>query len=121
MFPSLVNCCTIDWFTEWPEEALIGVGKGQLNDYAVEFNFTQDLDKIVEMCKTAHKSVENISIQFSQELRRFNYVTPTSFLELLTMFKTVNRDKRTELIFAINRLKSGLDKLIAANVAVAEM
>ena len=28
MFPSLVNCCTIDWFTEWPEEALVGVGKG---------------------------------------------------------------------------------------------
>jgi len=28
MFPSLVNCCTINWFTEWPEEALIGVGKG---------------------------------------------------------------------------------------------
>jgi dynein heavy chain len=33
MFPSLINCCTIDWFTEWPEEALIGVGKGQLVDY----------------------------------------------------------------------------------------
>ena len=30
MFPSLVNCCTIDWFTEWPEEALEGVGRGQL-------------------------------------------------------------------------------------------
>ena len=28
MFPSLVNCCTIDWFTEWPEEALVGVGRG---------------------------------------------------------------------------------------------
>ena len=25
MFPSLVNCCTIDWFTEWPGEALLGV------------------------------------------------------------------------------------------------
>jgi len=28
MFPSLVNNCTLDWFTEWPEEALLGVGKG---------------------------------------------------------------------------------------------
>lgn len=25
MFPSLVNCCTIDWFFEWPEEALLSV------------------------------------------------------------------------------------------------
>jgi len=27
-FPSLVNNCTIDWFSEWPEEALLGVGRG---------------------------------------------------------------------------------------------
>ena len=37
------------------------------------------------------------------------------------MFKNVNKEKRNELRFSINRLKSGLDKLIAANVAVAEM
>lgn len=36
MFPSLINNCTIDWFTEWPEEALLGVGKGQLVDYEEE-------------------------------------------------------------------------------------
>lgn len=36
MFPALVNCCTIDWFTEWPEEALINVGRGQLIDYEEE-------------------------------------------------------------------------------------
>ena len=27
MFPSLVNCCTIDWFTEWPKEALLSVAE----------------------------------------------------------------------------------------------
>jgi dynein heavy chain, axonemal len=32
MFPSLVNCCTLDWFTDWPDEALIGVGRGQIID-----------------------------------------------------------------------------------------
>ena len=25
MFPSLVNCCTINWFTDWPQEALFAV------------------------------------------------------------------------------------------------
>jgi dynein heavy chain len=23
MFPGLVNCTTMDWFTEWPEDALL--------------------------------------------------------------------------------------------------
>jgi dynein heavy chain len=27
MFPSLVNCCTIDWFTEWPRDALLSVAR----------------------------------------------------------------------------------------------
>lgn len=27
MFPSLVNCCTIDWFLPWPTEALLSVAK----------------------------------------------------------------------------------------------
>lgn len=27
MFPSLVNCTTIDWFTEWPKEGLLSVGQ----------------------------------------------------------------------------------------------
>ena len=30
MFPSLINCCTIDWFTSWPAEALLNVAKGSM-------------------------------------------------------------------------------------------
>jgi dynein heavy chain len=37
------------------------------------------------------------------------------------MFRNVNREKRTELKNSINRLKSGLDKLVAANLAVSDM
>lgn len=31
-FPSLVNCCTIDWFNEWPAEALESVATMFLNE-----------------------------------------------------------------------------------------
>lgn len=31
-FPSLVNCCTIDWFNEWPAEALESVATIFLNE-----------------------------------------------------------------------------------------
>lgn len=30
MFPSLVNCTTIDWFSNWPTEALYSVALGLL-------------------------------------------------------------------------------------------
>ncbi len=81
MFPSLVNCCTLDWFSEWPVDALIGVGMGQMNDQAEELGIESNLSLIVEMFKNIHKSVEKISIRYLQELRRHNYVTPTSYLE----------------------------------------
>ena len=32
MFPSLVNCTTIDWFTEWPHDALEKVASKFLED-----------------------------------------------------------------------------------------
>ena len=32
MFPSLVNCCTIDWFSAWPEDALFSVAHRLLSD-----------------------------------------------------------------------------------------
>lgn len=95
MFPSLVNCCTIDWFTEWPDEALIGVGKGSLQDYEEELGLQGQLDIMVEMFKRIHKSVEVITIKFKEEIRRYNYVTPTSFLELLNLFRKFLSEKRT--------------------------
>ena len=43
MFPSLVNCTTIDWFTEWPHDALEKVASKFLED--------MDMDDEVNMTK----------------------------------------------------------------------
>ena len=121
MFPSLINCSTLDWFTEWPEEALIGVGKGQLIEFEQELEIEKQSNELVEMFKRVHKSVEKVSVRFVQELRRYNYVTPTSYLELLNMFRSVLTQKRTELKSMIQRLVNGLEKLKQANEAVEVM
>ena len=121
MFPSLVNCCTIDWFTEWPEEALIGVGKGAIVDVAMELGIENLSDRLVEMFKRIHKSVEKISVKFVQELRRYNYVTPSSYLEQLNLFKSILSEKQNDLKKSITRLGNGLDKLKEANEAVTQM
>lgn len=51
-FPSLVTCCTLDWFSEWPEEALLGVGKGQIVASGIELGAS--LNKCVETFKFIH-------------------------------------------------------------------
>jgi dynein heavy chain len=33
MFPSLVNCCTLNWVTSWPEHALKSVAKRFLEKF----------------------------------------------------------------------------------------
>ena len=48
-------------------------------------------------------------------------MTPTSYLELLTMYKQILALKRKEVGFQTNRLKSGLEKLESANTEVEEM
>ena len=57
MFPSLVNCCTIDWFSEWPLEALDSVANTFLADVAKSFEDPKALGAVVESCVFIHQSV----------------------------------------------------------------
>lgn len=51
MFPSLVNCCTIDWFEKWPEDALLSVAQNNL----IKLNNPDVVDNLSKMCVIVHK------------------------------------------------------------------
>lgn len=59
--------------------------------------------------------------RFLDELRRTNYVTPTSYLELLATFKKVLVFKRKEVGDAKMRLEKGLNVLYEASIEVANL
>lgn len=88
MFPSLVNCCTIDWFVDWPQEALESVAANSLksleNDELVK--------KLSPMCYTIHESVSKMTLRYYEEMRKHYYVTPSSYLEMLKQYLTLLDD-----------------------------
>ena len=58
-----------------------------------------------------HQTVVKESLKYKEEQGRFNYVTPTSYLELLSIFSKIFGSKKNELIQSRKRTKTGLDKV----------
>nr|VZI05919.1 unnamed protein product [Spirometra erinaceieuropaei] len=120
-FPALVSCCTIDWYSEWPDEALESVGMRALRD-VTELNVPDEiLTGIVKMCQEIHQSAVRNTARCLSELGRHNYVTPTSFLELLGAFTKMYSLKLNEIVTARDRTKIGLDKLLYTETFVAKL
>jgi dynein heavy chain len=51
MFPSLVNRCTIDWFVDWPQEALVSVAQDALNPLGDE----ELVSNLANICVIMHE------------------------------------------------------------------
>ena len=117
-FPSLVNCCTIDWFQAWPEDALEIVAQRFLED--VELS-DEHRNGVVEICKNFHESTRMLSARFVDELNRHNYVTPTSYLELIYTYKNLLGKCRDKVAYQKKRYTVGLEKLDSARSQVSQM
>lgn len=124
MFPSLVNCTTIDWFGEWPQEALDSVAHSYFAD--LELGVAQGchdtvLQDVCNVCVHIHRSIGAASARCYEELRTHIHVTPTSYLELLSMVMRLLDEKRMQICKGKQRLEVGLEKLASTAVQVEQM
>ncbi|KAJ8670787.1 hypothetical protein QAD02_002046 [Eretmocerus hayati] len=139
-YPALINCTSIDWFHEWPAEALLEVANKFLMNLDFTLTITGDSrpedeetglspamlqDKvrndIASTFSLIQDSVSQYSRRMSLEMKRFNYVTPTNFLELVSGYKRMLGEKRDELLGQANKLRGGLFKLDDTREKVNEM
>ena len=84
MFPSIVNCTTIDWFLPWPNDALASVAH-----YFLEEVELPERDGIVDIWVDMQVRARLLTQKYLEEHRRYYYVTPTSYLELIKAFKSL--------------------------------
>ncbi|XP_069092738.1 dynein axonemal heavy chain 6 isoform X2 [Pleurodeles waltl] len=119
MFPSLVNCCTIDWFVQWPREALLSVSKTFFTN--IDLGKEEMKEKFSAISVEIHISVTEMAERYYAELRRRYYTTPTSYLELINLYLSMLGEKRKQLVSSRDRVKNGLNKLLETNVLVDKM
>lgn len=74
---------------------------------------------MVSVCKYFQESVRELSAGYYATLRRHNYVTPTSYVELILTFKTLLNRKREEVDTMKTRYLVGLEKLEFASSQVS--
>ncbi|XP_058067045.1 dynein axonemal heavy chain 12 [Anopheles bellator] len=118
LYPSLVNCCTIDWFDAWPEDALQKVAE----KYMKELNVAAEVKRsIVVLCQRFHVIARDVAAEFTAETGRITYVTSASYLELIKSFRNLTQHHQTEITNNKLRYLGGLDKLSAAADAVSKM
>ena len=139
-YPSLVSSTTMDWFHKWPEAALTEVAERFLEnvsltkaegsaDAAAAASGAGDKagaaeasmrSAVAQTFATVHSSVVTASARMELELKRYNYVTPTNYLELVKGYRELLAEKRAALGAQRDKLASGLAKLDAAREEVAE-
>ena len=118
-FPSLVSCCAIDWFSEWPRDGLQAVAKAQL--LPVDFDTDEVRAAVEETCCAMHISVREMAEKFRRDMGRPYYTTPTSYLELIGTYKRILHEKRDVVTRQQTRYEGGLSKVRAAERDVGTM
>ena len=119
-FPALVNCCTIDWFRQWPQDALKAVAIGCLGREA-RGEGVIPADDLAKIFVDMHVSAQEAATCFLREERRYAHITPTSYLELLRSFDAMLTRRSGELELQKERYDEGLAQLHIASEAVGEM
>ncbi|KAL9650835.1 hypothetical protein ABK040_001885 [Willaertia magna] len=120
-FPAIMNCTVIDWFHEWPADALISVASRFLmadQELALE---EEMVNNIANHMAFVHQTVGEASVEYRLIDRRYNYTTPKSFLELIELYKSLLKSKRRDLVGSIDRLIKGLRKIDESEEKIKEL
>ncbi|XP_044223058.1 dynein axonemal heavy chain 8-like [Thunnus albacares] len=119
-FPGLISGCTMDWFTPWPNEALVAVSNYFLSEFPMVCSANVKAAVVTTM-GTYHDKVSNTCESYFERFRRRTHVTPKSYLSFINGYKTLYAEKHNYINTLAERMNVGLDKLMEASKSVAQL
>eukprot|EP00392_Amoebophrya_sp_AT5.2_P005332 g5341.t1 len=120
-FPSIINCCAIDWYKPWPADALYSVAERYYKAAPKELGLEDTIGLLSQLSCTIHSTSTEYAEKFYSALRRRTYTTPTSYLELIKLFCDLLGQKQGELNSKLDRYKIGVKKLGETKVIVDDL
>ncbi|EDV29505.1 uncharacterized protein TRIADDRAFT_51924 [Trichoplax adhaerens] len=132
-YSALVNCCTIDWYDEWPANALHSVATKYLYNLDIPLPKSKDNAKsksnkltnlqnycisLADACVAFFMSSKEMATKMADEIKRHYYLTPTNYLDSMHLFAKMLSDQQQKIARNKERLKSGLSKLQQAETFV---
>ena len=125
-FPALVSCTSIDWFVEWPSDALKELALRFLDENEREIydgnafeGLTNDL--LSDVFVFMHDSTGKEAIKLRENLKRHTYITPSSYMDFVRGFRDLISNKRLAIKEQRDKLENGMDKLHETTEKVGKM
>ena len=115
-FPGLINASTVDWFFEWPADALRGVG-----DYVMAGEGLKSKSSLVEHCVFVYGNVLARSQDYMTQKRRPNYATAKTYLDFLKTFNELVAKNKKRTMERVHGYEKGLDKLTESGQNIADL
>lgn len=129
--PALFNRCVLDWFGDWPSQALFEVGMEFTKTVQFEecpYNSSVHIpdtvtrllpskktvldlkDAVVSTLVNIHESVAALNVQLDKQGKR-NYVTPRHYLDFISHIVGMVSKKKDSISSQQSHLNTGLQKL----------
>ncbi|CAF3746445.1 unnamed protein product [Rotaria socialis] len=129
LHPALLNCTSIDWFTEWSEISMSQVADVFLEtvDFRIlasdheTYNQSDFRQRLALCCVSLHKVVIETAKRFYAAHKRIYYLTPSSYMDLMKTYDRMMAQTKQDFLTSYNRLSTGLSKLSDANASVSIM